>query len=303
MRHIRRFLALTVILYMVVSLAGTDRFLNSAIAHVSEPLVIRTMEGEITVGNVQVLSSDSDITITINVDEQYKIYSSVVTFRFNSGGITRAISFGRESDLVRKTDTQHVYSISTDQIKGDNVQVAASAVVIAGGKMYLTPKAFAHVPTATTTTSNAGTSSTSESTATTTTTNQSTTTTNNQGTTTTGPNVTSTTEHQGGGGGGITTTTSAVTSAISIRAVTTTSVRAVAGTTTSTIFRSATATTLTAVTTPTGLTTSSVPGNIPTQRERLPFTGFSYNWYLIGFLLIAAGLIVFSVASRTEHGS
>jgi hypothetical protein len=271
MRYVRKFAVLLVVLYLVTLLSGADQFISSAIADSPQPLVIRTVDGEETVGSVQVLCGGSDYSIAFDVDDPYEIYSSIVTFRFNSGGVTRVKSFGLDDDCVEKTKTRHCYSVPAELIKGDDVQIAASAMVKCDGKTYLTPKVFANlqaiVPTPVTTIPEI------------------------VPTTTPVPPVTA--PHHHGGGAVVTTTTSpAVTPTTVHRAVATTTTTQVPATTTTTVPQITTTTTVPVIT-----TTTKVTPPKPRPRPRLPYTGSEHNWYMIGALLLAAGLMMWTTSA------
>jgi hypothetical protein len=266
MRYVRKFAVLLVVLYLVTLLSGADQFISSAIADSPQPLVIRTADGEVTVGSVQILCGGSDYSISFDVDDPYEIYSSIVTFRFNSGGVTRVKSFGHD-DCAEKTETHHRYNVPAELIKSDDVQIAASAMITCDGKTYLTPKVFSYLPVTVTTVPEIV-------------------------TTTTIP-VTSTTVHRHKGGGAVVTTTTTPTTVHgAVGTTTTTQVPATTTTVPQKITTTTTTPIITTTTTPIITTTTTPP-----RRPRLPYTGSEHNWYMIGSLLVAAGLLMWMTSA------
>lgn len=156
MKKPRKFMSLAIILCVIVTLVGFGGIISSALAS-SQSLVIQNAKGEsITVGSVRVVNTGSSLEIDFNTDKEFPLFFTVVTFRGNTGGVTRVMSTGRTEFLTHKSDTHHGYSVPLSEIKEDDVELNASADVIVDGKVTHTFKAFVtariKVPEVTTTT-------------------------------------------------------------------------------------------------------------------------------------------------------
>lgn len=280
MKATRRFLGLGFIVYLLLATVVFSGMLGSALAGVSEPLILENATGEtLTVGSVSLVNDGTNLIIKFVTEADYPLFYTVLTFRGNDGGITRAMSTGRTEHLTHKSDNNHTYTIPLTLIKIESVEIAASADVIVNGKVTNTRKAFITVffrPPSTTVTTAPTTTTTTETTTTTTTETTTTTTTSGGG----NGGTTTTTTTSGGGNGGTTTTTrpsggnggnGGTTTTVGAGQVTTT----VAGATTTTMQPVAT-TVLAKV-----------------SREGLPYTGANSNLYLGGLLLMLTGIGMF----------
>ncbi|MDP2210633.1 MAG: hypothetical protein Q8J63_02705 [Candidatus Aquicultor sp.] len=298
MKATRKFFGLGFIVYLVLAIVVLLGMLGSALASVSEPLILENATGDtLTVGSVSLVNDGTNLIIKFITDAEYPLQITALTFRGNTGGILHTTS-AETTYLTHKSDNNHTFTIPLTQIKNDNVVIAASADVIVNGAVTNTRKAwitvFLRIPTTTTSTVPTTTSSTVPTTTSTTETTQTTTTTGGggNGTTTTttggGGNGTTTTTTTGGGGNGGTTTTTRPSGGNG--GVTTT---VGAGTTSTTVVAGVTTTTIKPVAT-------TVLAKV--TREGLPFTGTQSNLYLGGLLLMltGAGLFLGSLKRSNE---
>ncbi|HCG99501.1 MAG TPA: hypothetical protein DE036_06860, partial [Actinobacteria bacterium] len=204
MKGTRRFFGLGFMAYLVLAIVVLLGMLGSALASVSEPLVLENATGDtLTVGSVSLTNDGTSLIITFITDAEYPIQITALTFRGNTGGILHTTS-AEATYLTQKSDNNHTFTIPLTQIKNDNVVIAASADVIVNGAVTNTRKAwitvFLRIPTTTSSTIPT-TTSTIPTTTTSTETTQTTTTTGGGG------NGTTTTTTGGGGNGTTTTTT------------------------------------------------------------------------------------------------
>lgn len=287
MKAKRRFLGLGVIVYLLLATVVFSGMLGSALASVSEPLILENATGEtLTVGSVSLVNDGTNLIIKFVTEAEYPLFYTVLTFRGNDGGITRAMSTGRTEYLTHKSDNNHTYTIPLTLIKIESVEIAASADVIVDGKVTNTRKAFITVffrPSTTVTTA----PTTTTTAPTTTTTTEATTTTTTSG----GGNGTTTTTTSGGGNGGTTTTTRP--SGGNGGTTTTTTSGGGNGGTTTTVAPGQVTTTVAGATTTTTIQPVSTTVLAKVTREGLPFTGTNSNLYLGGLLLMLTGAGMF----------
>lgn len=288
MRNLRRIIALVAVAYLIASLVG----LGGVFASSSAPLSVDNAKGEsLTVGSVSVSNDGSNLSIVFSTDSGYRLNFTEITFRGNPDGITRAMSDGRTEYLTSKSDNNHSYSIPLSEIKNSDVTIFASADVVINGQVTHTRKAFMSVefkvpeterstttqlPTTTTQVTTPGTTCTTAPCSTSSTAPCSTSSTAPATTSTTVAGATSTTV------AGATSTTMAPTT--STTAAPTTSTTVLANTTSTSVLK---------------LVTTTIRHK--TQRERLPFTGMEYNWYLIGIMLALTGMGLYAGSIRRSN--